>query len=143
MEETKMIFENDAFRLVLTSDCIAQSLTLKSNGEECLCASEKQPFFSLTEERPYNNEIKLAYPTKRTTFEANRVRRDGQKLIVGFELLDFEAIVDVKIASRYMVFTLTDFLLKPDSFGLGVMPMLPPVSEFRLVQLPISHRFTE
>lgn len=140
MEETKVIFENDVFRLVLTSDCIAQSLTLKSNGEECICTSEKQPVFSLTEERPYNNEIKLAYPTKRTKFEANRVRQDGQKLIVGFELLDFEAIVDVKIASRYIVFTLTDFLVKPDSFGIGVMPMLPPISEFRLVQLPISPR---
>ena len=140
MKQTNVIFENDIFKLILTPDCIAQSLTLKSNGEECIFASEKQPFFSLTEERPYNNEIKLAYPTKRTTFEANRVRQDGQKLIVGFELLDFEAIVDVKIASRYIVFTLTDFLVKPDSFGLGVMPMLPPVSEFRLVQLPISTR---
>lgn len=140
MEETKVIFENDVFRLVLTSDCVAQSLILKSNCEECLHVSEKLPFFTLTEERPYHNEIKLAYPNKRTTFEANRVRMEGDKLIVGFELIDFEAVVEVKIASRYIVFTLTDFLVKPDSFGGGVMPMLPPVSEFRLIQLPISAR---
>ena len=140
MNYTKVILENDIFRLVLTPDCVAESLVLKSNCEECIYMSEKLPFFTLTEERPYNNEIKLAYPNKRTTFEANRVRMEGDKLIVGFELIDFEAVVEVKIASRYIVFTLTDFLVKPDSFGLGVMPMLPPVSEFRLVQLPISAR---
>ena len=140
MNDTKIFLENDIFRLVLTPDCVAESLVLKSNCEECIYMSEKLPFFTLTEERPYNNEIKLAYPNKRTAFEANRVRMEGNKLIVGFELIDFEAVVEVKIASRYIVFTLTDFLVKPDSFGLGVMPILPPVSEFRLVQLPISAR---
>ena len=135
-----VILENDIFKLVLTPDCVAESLILKSNGEECICSSDKLPFFSLTEERPYNNEIKLAHPTRRTLFQANRVRMESDKLIVGFELIDFEAVVDVKIASCYIVFTLTDFLLKPDSFGLGVMPMSPPVSVFRLVQLPISTR---
>lgn len=39
-----------------------------------------------------------------------------------------------------MVFTLNDFVVKEDSFGLGVLPILPPVCEFRLVQLPISNR---
>lgn len=140
MNDTKVILENDIFRLVLTPDCVAESLVLKSNGEECIHTTDTLPFFTLTEERPYNNEIKLAYPNKRTTFGANRVRREGDRLIVGFELIDFEAVVEVKIASRYIVFTLTDFLVKPDSFGIGVMPMLPPVSEFRLVQLPISTR---
>ena len=139
-KKQSVILENDIFRLVLTPDCVAESLVLKSNGEECIYMSERLPFFSLTEERPYNNEIKLAHPNRRTTFEANRVRMEGNKLIVGFELIDFEAVVEVKIAPRYIVFTLTDFLVKPDSFGLGVMPMLPPVSEFRLVQLPISTR---
>ena len=139
-EKQPIILENDIFRLVVTSDCIAESLILKSNGEECIYSSENLPFFSLTEERPYNNEIKLAYPNKRTTFDANRVRMDGERLIVGFDLVDFEAVVCVKIAPRYIAFTLVDFLVNPDSFGLGVMPILPPVSEFRLVQLPISTR---
>ena len=140
MNDTKVVLENDIFQLVLTPDCVAESLVLKSSGEECIHTSDTLPFFTLTEERPYNNEIKLAYPNKRTTFGANRVRREGDRLIVGFELIDFEAVVEVKIASRYIVFTLTDFLVKPNSFGIGVMPMLPPVSEFRLVQLPISTR---
>ena len=140
MEKQSVILENDIFRLVLTPDCVAESLILKSNSEECIYTEERLPFFSLTEERPYNNEVKLAYPNKRTTFEANRVRIEGDRLIVGFELIDFEAVITVKVAPRYIVFTLTDFIIKPDSFGLGVMPMLPPVSQFRLVQLPVCNR---
>ena len=140
MDEKQIILENDIFRLVLGGDSIAKSLILKSNGEECIHPGESLSFFSLTEERPYNNEIKLAHPNKRTTFAANRVRMENGRLIVGFELVDFEAVVEVKIAPRYMVFTLSDFIVKPDSFGLGVMPMFPPVAEFRLVQLPILSR---
>ena len=139
-EEYRIVFENEKFKLVLTPDCVAESLILKSNGEECIHTLEKLPFFSLTEERPYNNEIKLAHPNKRTTFQANRVRLEDGKLIVGFELIDFEAVVEVKIAPRYMVFTLVDYIVKPDSFGLGVVPILPPVCEFRLIQLPVSCR---
>lgn len=139
-EKKTIVLENDIFRLLLSSDCVAESLVLKKNGEECIRTTEKLPFFSITEERLYNNEVKLAHSTKRTVFGANSVRMENGKLIVGFELINFEAVVDVNIASHYIVFTLTDFLIKPDSFGLGVMPMLPPVSEFRLVQLPILTR---
>ena len=59
MPSTPIILENEKFRLELTPDCVAKSLVLKSNGKECLYTEEPLPFFSLTEERPYNNEIKL------------------------------------------------------------------------------------
>lgn len=84
-----IILENEKFILTLTEACIAESLILKSNGEECIALGEKMPFFSLTEERPYNNEIKLAHPNKRTTFGANHIRMEEGRLIVGFELIDF------------------------------------------------------
>ena len=110
-----IVLENEVFKLILASDGKAESLVLKSNGEECIDTKEKLPFFSLTEERPYNNEIKLAHPNKRTVFGANSLRMEEGKLIVGFELIKFEAVVEVTVAPRYMVFTLTDFLVKPDS----------------------------
>ncbi|MBE6609801.1 MAG: hypothetical protein E7634_03945 [Ruminococcaceae bacterium] len=140
MPRNSIILENEKFRLELSQDCVAKSLVLKSNGAECLYKDAPMPFFSLTEERPFNNEIKLAHPNKRTTFGANRVRMEYGRLIVGFELIDFEAVVDVNITPRYMVFILKEFIVKPDSFGLGVLPMLPPVYEFRLVQLPVAPR---
>lgn len=139
-KEKSIILENEKFILSLSADGTADGLILKSNGEECIYTDEKQAFFSLTEERPYNNEVKLAHPNKRTTFQANRIRMEDGKLIVGFELIDFEAIVDVKVEPMYMVFTLVDFIVKPDSFGLGVSPIRTPVCEFRLVQLPIKSR---
>lgn len=137
---TPIILENDIFRLVLSESGSAQSLVLKSNGEECLYLDEPLPFFTLTEARPYNNEIKLAHPNKRTTFGAKHIRMEDGKLIVGFELIDFEAVIDVKVADCYMTFTLVDFLVKPDSFGIGVNPIVPPAIELRLVQLPLIHR---
>lgn len=139
-EKKPIVLENDIFRLVLSPCGEAESLILKSNGEECLRIEEKLPFFSLTEERPYNNEIKLAYPTKRTEFEASGVVFEDGKLIVDFEPIDFKAVVDVKIEPRYMLFTLVDFIVKPDSFGVGVLPITPPVSRFRAVRLAVAAR---
>ena len=132
-------FENTAFQLLLSKDCKAVSLSLKRSNEQCIKKGEELPFFTLTEERPYNNEIKLAHPNKRTTFCANRVRLENGKLIVGFELITFEAVIDVKVAPLYMTFTLEDFIIKPEDFaGLDMTP--PPVYEFRLVQLPVKSR---
>ena len=52
-----IILENEQYRLVLTPDCKAESLILKANGTECIMKGEEMPFFSLTEPRPFNNEI--------------------------------------------------------------------------------------
>lgn len=131
--------ENEQFCLVLGSDCKGESLIHKATGEECLVQGEKMALFSLTEERPYNNEIKLAHPNKRTIFQANRVRLEGDKLIVGFELVTFEAIVAVKVAPRYIAFTLEDFIIKPEDFA-GLFMSPPPVYEFRVLQLPVKNR---
>lgn len=131
-----IILENEMFKLVLSAEGKAESLVLKQTGRECLY-EEKLPFFTLTEQRPYNNEIKLAHPIKQTTFGANRVRMEDGNLIVGFDLIRFEAVVKVDITPRYMVFTLTDFIVNPDTFGIGVEPIEPPVYELRLVQLPV------
>ncbi|MBE6651333.1 MAG: hypothetical protein E7613_08480 [Ruminococcaceae bacterium] len=134
-----IIIENKELCLTLGEDCIAKSLVCKATGEECLMQGENLPLFSLTEDRPYNNEIKLAHPNKKTTFQANRVRREGNNLIVGFELVTFEAIVEVKEADKYVSFTLVDFIIKPEDFG-GLAMTPPPVAEFRLIQLPIKNR---
>ncbi|MBE6884210.1 MAG: hypothetical protein E7487_06360 [Ruminococcaceae bacterium] len=139
-----VILENEQFCLRLRGDCVAESLIHKPTGIECLMQGEEISLFSLTEERPYNNEIKLAHPNKRTTFQANRVRMEGDKLIVGFELVTFEAMVEVKITPNYIAFKLEDFIVKPEDFNdLAMTP--PPVYEFRVLQLPVKklERFGE
>ena len=106
----KIIIENDYLRLVIGKNAVAESLIFKPTGEECLDKDELLPAFSLTEDRPYNNEIKLAHPNKRTLFNANRVRLEGNKLIIGFELVLFEAMIEVTEAPSYVTFKLIDFI---------------------------------
>ncbi len=139
MENQHIILENKSFILTVGSDCIAKSLICKATGEECLEQGRGIALFSVTQPRPFNNEVKLAHPNKRTTFQGNRLRREGDKLIVGFEITPFEAEVTVKITETYMVFTLSDFIVGEKDYE-GLMMATPPVAEFRLLQLPVRNR---
>ena len=55
-----IILENSQLRLTVGPDCIAKSLIHKASGQECLAAGEDAALFSVTQERPFNNEVKLA-----------------------------------------------------------------------------------
>lgn len=137
--EKNIIIENDVFALTIDSACQVKSLIYKPADTECLTAVEDTPLFSVTQARPFNNEVKLAYPTKRTTFYANCVRREGNKLIVGFEIAPYEAVVEIKERPEYITFTLADFIVHPTDYeGICITP--PPVEEFRLMQLPVTNR---
>ena len=139
MSTCDMVIENAHFSLVVGTDAIVKHLFLKSNGEDLLDRTEDVALFSLTEDRPYNNEIKLAHPNKKTTFEADRLRREGDRLIVGFEQILFEAAVELTVTDTYITFTLAEFLVPDEAFaGLAMSP--PPVAEFRLLQLPVRNR---
>ena len=134
-ENEKIVLENAAFRLVLDKGGCAESLINLSNGEECLSPALRVPIFTVTEDRPFNNELKLTYMNKRTVFGANSLDWDGESLTVGFDLVSFQAVVRVEIKERYMRFVLTDFIADEKEFP---QPMsYPPVVEFRLLQLPL------
>ncbi len=136
---SKIVIKNEKFILTVNDKCVAESLVLIKTGEECLDSAELLPLFSITEERPYNNEIKLSHPNKRITFNANGIERNGDKLIVSFELVTFKAIVKIIEKNDYIYFELIDFIVPPESFeGLSMSP--PPVCEFRLIQLPVKNR---
>ena len=129
-----IVLESKYISLKVNESCIAESLVLKKNGEELLDTSDKAPLFSIIEERPYNNEIKLAYPNKLTEFKANRVRREGNKLIVGFELIHFEAVVDVCEKDGYIAFTLSDFIVPNESCYVHTSGIHLPTFESSLPQ---------
>ncbi len=130
--------ENDRIKLTISSDGIATSLVCKPTGAECLMQGVNIPICTLTQERPYQNEIKLAYPTKETTFKANSVRRDGDTLIVGFELIPWEAIIHITTTPVYIGFRLDDFRLNVSDYGINMTE--PPVSEMWFLQLPVRER---
>lgn len=132
--------DGGTFSLVIGDDAKAKSLVLKATGEEMLDAREGLPIFTTTQERPFNNEIKLAWPNKRTTYPANRVRRDGDRLVVGFEIAPYEAVVGVKQGDGYIAFTLEDFNCVRELEYEGLDMDVPPVARFRVLQLPVRRR---
>ncbi len=141
-----IVVENARFRLVVGADAIAKSLVSKKTGEELLELRDPTPFFSVTQDRPFNNEIKLVHPHTRTTYPANSLRREGDRLVVGFEIAPYEAVVTVKTTDDYALFELTDFIVTEKSYPLcptTTKPLdftAPPVEEFRIVQLPVKNR---
>lgn len=134
-----IIIENSLFRLTVGEDCIAQSLICKANGEECLAKGAKLPLFSVTQERPFNNEVKLSTLCKRTTYPANALRREGDNLIVGFSVVPYEAVVQVQETEYYVNFTLDSFIVHPTDYG-NLRMDKPPAAEFCLLQLPVADR---
>lgn len=135
-----IILENKHFRLTVGSDCVAKSLLHKATGQECLETGDDIPLFSVTQPRPYNNEIKLAYPNKRTTFQANRVRKEGDRLIVGFEIIHYEAEIALTVTDDYISFRLVGFIIHPGDFPSYMTTDTAPVESFRLLQLPVKNR---
>lgn len=134
-----IIIENGKLRLIVGCNCIVKSLIYKPLNEECLMPGEDAALFSVTQERPFNNENKLIYTNKRTTYQANSLRREGDKLIAGFEITPYEAVVEIVEKPGYIGFSLIDFIVHPSDYP-DIIIDLPPVEEFRLLQLPIRDR---
>ncbi len=134
-----VIIKNKKFSLTLSRDCVAQSLIFLPTGEECLSDSARLPLFSVTEARPYDNEIKLSRLTQKVVFNANRVRREGNRLTVGFESVSFEAIIEIAEKDDYVAFNLVGFNVFDDS-NIKLCIKQPPLAEIRLIQLPIKKR---
>ncbi len=139
MNKKDIVIESGLFRLTVDPQCKAKSLIIKTSGEECLCQSERLPLFSVTQERPYNNEIKLSHPIKRIICCANSICREGDRLIVGFELAPYKAVIRIKETGCYAAFMLESFILDTKAYG-GLKMTPPPVSEFRIIQLPVKRK---
>ena len=139
MYTQEIVIENEVMRLVIGSDCITKSLLHKPTGEECLADNEEIPLFSVTHTRPFQNEIKLTRPSKKTVFQGNRIRRDGDQLIVGFELVPYEAVFDLTLTPSYIAVHLSGFLVDPNGYHQLSMDT-PPVAEVRMLQLPVKNR---
>jgi len=137
-EPGDITIENGKVKIVITSDGYVESLLFKPLNEECILNGKNIPLSSITQDRPYNNEIKLAYPNKETTFRANSVQKQGDKLIVGFELIPYEAVISYKVTSQYIRFSLEDFIVDDSDYRIDISE--PPVLEMWFLQLPLRTR---
>ena len=136
----EIILKNAYITLVIGEDCTAKSLVFHKTGEELLVPQEKLPLFSVSQVRPFNNEVKLAHMNKQTVYPANRVRQDGDMLIVGFEEIVYEAWIRVSVQQGYMTFTLEQI----DTHGCysSLTMDMPSSDSVCLLQLPFKHRDT-
>ncbi len=132
-----ILIENAEYRLVLNSDGTARSLIHKATGQECLDTSVKVPVFSITQYRPYDNEVMLAYPAKKMKFASDSIYRSGDDLIVNFELTDYEAVIAMNITDHYIGFTLKKLEYHMAKFG---VKRRTEIDEFTLMQLPVKDR---
>ncbi|MFA5657045.1 MAG: hypothetical protein WDA37_09900 [Dysgonamonadaceae bacterium] len=135
-----IVIENEQVQLVIGSNGVAKSLLYKATNEECLLPGDSISIFSVTQERPYHNEIKLAHPNKRMTFKANSIRREEDKLIVGFELVPYDAVIRINETPDYIGFTFEDFRVHPNVYPDYLKMTQPPASEICFLQLPVRNR---
>ena len=104
-----IVLENAEMRLEIGANGFARSLVHKASAQECLARDAKVPMFTLTQDRPYDNELQLAYPAEETEFSPAAVRYEGGKLLVDFDRVGYAATVAVDIANDYIAFRLEKF----------------------------------
>ena len=131
-----VVIENARLKLTIGANARAKALVVKETGEQLLDLREDIPVFSVIQDRPFNNEVKLTFPNKRTEFRADRVRRVGADLFVGFELVSYEAKIHLTEANDYVLFELVDFPLGPRGSN-GLTMTYPPVDVMKFLNLPV------
>lgn len=134
-----LIFENSTMRLAVGENAVVESLIYKKTGEELLAPGVELSLFTVTQERPYNNENKLIYMNQRTTYTANALTREGDILTVGFDVAPYRALVEVKVTDDYVNFALIGFDVQQKDFG-GLAMDKPPATEFCLCRLAVRER---
>jgi hypothetical protein len=94
--------------------------------------------FTLTQDRPYDNELQLAYPAEVTDFRPVEVKKQGDGLTVEFELVGYSAYIGVKITDAYIAFRLQK--LTYHGYTSLRVKRKTPVDGTLFIQLPVRKR---
>jgi hypothetical protein len=133
-----IVLENAEMRLEISPSGTARSLIHKATGQECLARDVEVPMFTLTQDRPYDNELQLAYPAEVTEFSAVEVKREGDDLLVEFDRVGYSASISVKTTDAYIAFRLER--LTYHGYTSLRSKRKTPVDETLFVQLPVHTR---
>lgn len=139
-ESPGIVIENARMRLVIGHDGQALSLIHKQSGQECLEKGTRTPAFSVTQYRPDMSELRFKYPAITRTYAADSVYRDGDKLVVGFELINILAVLKLNITDDYIGLTLDGFDHYVPEVPMYDDPLKTFVDEVVLLQLPVRDR---
>jgi hypothetical protein len=133
-----IVIENAEMRLDISPRGTARSLVHKPTGQECLARDVEVPMFTLTQDRPYDNELQLAYPAEVTDFRGVEVKQQKDGLIVEFELVGYSASIQVTVTDAYIAFHLQKLTYHADA-SLRVKRKTP-VDSTLFMQLPVRKR---
>lgn len=136
--EDGIIFENGSVSFVAGKNGKALSLYDKENKEELLADSDT-PLFCVSQDRFFDNEMKLIHPSRKETIYSDSIRYENGSLIVGFSPLPYEARIDIYFKNGYFVFTLADFLFPENAYG-GILIARPPAVSLRFLNLHLKNR---
>ncbi|ULB34634.1 MULTISPECIES: alpha-amylase family protein [Proteiniphilum] len=136
-EDNDIVIENSELKLILSSNGTAKSLIHKPTQQECLLRGANLPVFSIRQERPYDNEHQLAYPAISKEFSSDTIYQVDDQLVVGFELIDYQAYIDLKITDHYIGFALEKLEYHMDDIGIK---RKTEIDEFTLLQIPLKER---
>lgn len=134
---SQVLIENPSMRLLIGNNGIAISLIHKASGEECLAPGVSLPVFSAMQYRPYDNENQLTYVTRPTTYNADTVFRKRDTLFVGFERLEYLAVIHLKIEKDYIGFELNHFIQKEKKLGVKLETRIDGIT---FLQLAVNDR---
>ncbi len=116
----------------------ALSLKLTAFDEELLCDSNT-PLFTVTQDRFFDNELKLMHTAREVTAVSTGLRYKNGKFTVSFDTVPYEAVIDIEDKGSYFVFTLNDFLFPEDVYKWLYIEK-PPATKFRFLQLHLKER---
>ena len=135
-----VVIETSDFRLTVGTNAIVKSLLVKATGVETAASALEVPLCAAVQDRPFNNEIKLIQPNKRTTYPATGLRWDGDRLIASFDHRQYEAVLAVRKGDGYAAIELEDFRCDRKSTYDYLKMDIPPVASFRILQIPVRSR---
>ena len=133
-----IVLENKEMRLEISSSGQARSLVHKPSGQECLIPDVEIPMFSVTQYRPYDNELQLSYPAEVTEFPVVQLKQQGNELIAEFALVGYSASIGIKITDSYIGFHLEKFTYH--GYTSLRSKKMTPIDEALFVQLPVAKR---
>ncbi len=137
-ESGAIVLENAEMRLVISPAGVARSLIHKASGQECLAPAQEIPMFSVTQYRPYDNELQLSFPAKPKAFPAGKERREEDRLIVSFALVGYEATIRLRVTDDFIGFTLEKLEYK--GYTSLRRKRKTEIDETVFLQLPVRNR---
>ncbi|MBE6715972.1 MAG: hypothetical protein E7573_03540 [Ruminococcaceae bacterium] len=136
--ERFIIIENESISLTIGKDGKVYSLKYIPSNEELLCDT-KTSMFTVTQERFFDNELKLIYPSRRINIPSDRIRIENGRLVAGFSPLCYEALIKVEDKKDYFVFSFKGFVVPENAYP-GLSLERPPATEFRFLQLSLREK---